>query len=267
VREHLNDIWDLAKDWFVIKLWGECHFFLNASEKDEVVDRCATEAYEAAVNEHPDSAEIITKRLQTQQSMPAALIECREVLLPAAILQLETALEIARKAVAKEYGFQALVVAGNLEKVKELASSALHQSTLDHPCIKEVLVVLYFEKCDWGQRFGHLFENKFSLQVLALAVSMTRVALNEWLTDTVGMQTWARAGSVEVFNKILTYIMKFEDGAVKVLNGWWSSAAKRAQPNLDFTYTLPRTPSATASPLASTSFPEPTTVTGQYPAP
>lgn len=34
-------MWDLAKHGFVIRLWGESHFYLNANEKDGVVDQCA----------------------------------------------------------------------------------------------------------------------------------------------------------------------------------------------------------------------------------
>jgi hypothetical protein len=78
-----NDIvWDLAKRSFVLKLWRESCFFLNTDEKDTTVDRCATEAYEAAVSEYhdsyPDGAALITKyRLQPQSS--GALVKCRQV--------------------------------------------------------------------------------------------------------------------------------------------------------------------------------------------
>ena len=48
---------------------------------------------------------------------------------------LETALEIACKAVAKEYEFVALVMAGKSEHVKRLAASALHKDVLDHACV------------------------------------------------------------------------------------------------------------------------------------
>ena len=59
------------------------------------------------------------------------------------------------------------------EEVKQLADSALCEDFLDHPCIKEVLVVIFFEENNsWGRTLGHLFENKFSLQVLVLAVAL-----------------------------------------------------------------------------------------------
>ena len=74
---------------------------------------------------------------------------------------------------AKEYGFHALVASGKTEEVKELAKSTLHDDVLEHPCIKEVLVVIFFEKSDsWGRCLGHLFENKFPLPVLVLAVAL-----------------------------------------------------------------------------------------------
>ena len=73
---------------------------------------------------------------------------------------METALEVARKAVAREFGFHALVEAGNVETVKQIADSALHEDVLDHPCMKEVLVVIFFGRSDsWGRTAGHLFEN------------------------------------------------------------------------------------------------------------
>jgi hypothetical protein len=94
-------------------------------------------------------------------------------LLPAAVLFLEKALEVARKAVAKEYDFHGLVASGKGEDVKKLVKAALHDDVLDHACIKEVLVVIFFEESrSWGRYLGHLFENKFPLQVLALAVAL-----------------------------------------------------------------------------------------------
>jgi hypothetical protein len=94
-------------------------------------------------------------------------------LLPAAALYLETALQIARTAVAGEYRFQELVTEGKQDLLKQIVESALSEDGLDHPCIKQVLVVIFFEQLDsWGRTFGHLFERKFSLQVLALAVSL-----------------------------------------------------------------------------------------------
>ena len=80
-----NVIWDLAKRWFVLKLWRESCFFLKAEEKNATVDRCAMEAYEAAISEYsdayesyPNAAALITKyRLQPQGT--EALVKCREV--------------------------------------------------------------------------------------------------------------------------------------------------------------------------------------------
>ena len=80
-----NVIWDLAKSWFVLKLWRESCFFLKAEDKKATVDRCATEAYEAAIsqysdpyNSYPNAAAIVTKyRLQPQGT--EALVKCREV--------------------------------------------------------------------------------------------------------------------------------------------------------------------------------------------
>lgn len=75
-------IWDLAKRWFVLKLWRESCFFLKAEEKNVTVDRCATEAYEAAISEYSDSypnaAALVTKyRLQPQGT--EAMVKCHEV--------------------------------------------------------------------------------------------------------------------------------------------------------------------------------------------
>jgi len=78
-----NDIiWDLAKRWFVLKLWRESCFFYKAEEKKATVDRCATEAYEAAIREYTDSnpnaAALVTKfRLQPQET--DAMVQCHEV--------------------------------------------------------------------------------------------------------------------------------------------------------------------------------------------
>jgi hypothetical protein len=94
-------------------------------------------------------------------------------------LFLERALEVAREAVAKDYGFQDLAMAGKGDEVKKLAKSALHKNVLDQRCIKEVLVVIFFEDNNsWGRKLGHLFENKFSLQVLALAVALVSRFIN-----------------------------------------------------------------------------------------
>lgn len=90
---------------------------------------------------------------------------------------------------AKEYGFQALVTTGNGEKVKQLANSALREDVLDHPCIKKVLTVIFFEESDsWGRSLGHLFENKFPLQVLALAVALvSRCKCLIWIVVFMGL--------------------------------------------------------------------------------
>jgi hypothetical protein len=97
--------------------------------------------------------------------------------------------------VAKEYRFHALVASGKGEEVKQLAKSALHDDVLDHPCIKEVLVVIFFEESDsWGRLLGHLFENKFSLPVLALAVALVSsciylIWINIWINIFMGFAT------------------------------------------------------------------------------
>ena len=75
-------IWRLAKQWFVIKLWRKSCFFIKADEEDAMVDRCAIEAYEAAISEYcdnnPDGAAHISKyHLQPQST--GALVECRQV--------------------------------------------------------------------------------------------------------------------------------------------------------------------------------------------
>lgn len=75
-------IWHLAKRWFIVKLWRENCFFLKADEDDTKVDRCAIEAYEAAISEYyvnnPDGAAHIAKyRLQPQST--DALVKCRQV--------------------------------------------------------------------------------------------------------------------------------------------------------------------------------------------
>jgi hypothetical protein len=186
-------IWHRAKRWFVVKLWREGCFFFKADEEDTKLDRCAIEAYEAAISEYlednADGAAHITKfRLQPQST--GALVKCRQVvsaiikscihhnsdlskLLPAAILFMETALDVAREAVANEYGFNVLVTKGKQDVVKNIAQSALQEEVLDHPSIKEVLVVIFFKESDsWGRMLGHLFENKFPLQILALAVAL-----------------------------------------------------------------------------------------------
>src|SRR5271168_3264831 len=76
-------IWRSAKHWFVLKLWREGCFFVKFDVEDATVDRCAIEAYEAAIsvyrdNDHPDGAGLIAKyRLQPQAT--GALIKCRQV--------------------------------------------------------------------------------------------------------------------------------------------------------------------------------------------
>lgn len=78
-----NDIvWELARGWFVPKLWRESCFFIKPDEEHPTVDRCAIEAYEAAISEfcdlYPDRAPLITKyRLQPQSR--GALVKCRQV--------------------------------------------------------------------------------------------------------------------------------------------------------------------------------------------
>jgi hypothetical protein len=83
-QKTFNDaVWDLASQWFVLKLWRESCFFVKADEEDTTVDRCATEAYEAAISEFRDSdqldaAALITKyRLQPQAT--GVLVKCRKV--------------------------------------------------------------------------------------------------------------------------------------------------------------------------------------------
>lgn len=76
---------------------------------------------------------------------------------------------------AKQYRFQNLVTEGNVEMVHDIAKNALKKSNIDQDCIREVLVVIFFdEKHSWGRSFGHLFDNRFSLEVLALATALVR---------------------------------------------------------------------------------------------
>lgn len=90
---------------------------------------------------------------------------------------------------AKEYDFNALVTAGKREEIKQIADRTLCADVLDRPCIKEVLVVIFFEESEsWGRTLGHLFENKFSLRVLALAVALvSRCIYLIWLTYLLGL--------------------------------------------------------------------------------
>ena len=83
-QKKFNDVvWHLASKWFVLKLWREGCFFLKSDEEDAIVDRCATEAYEAAISEyrdnnHPDGAALIAKyRLQPQAT--GALFKCHQM--------------------------------------------------------------------------------------------------------------------------------------------------------------------------------------------
>ena len=92
---------------------------------------------------------------------------------------MERALEVARVAVAKDYGFQDLAMAGKRDTIKQIAESALNVNVFDQPCIKGVLVAIFFEDNNsWGRKLGHYFENKFSLQVLALAVALVSRFVN-----------------------------------------------------------------------------------------
>ena len=80
-----NVIWDLAKKWFILKLWRESCFFLKADDKNATVDRCATEAYEAAITEYSDSYEsypnaaALVSKYRLQQQETEALLKCREI--------------------------------------------------------------------------------------------------------------------------------------------------------------------------------------------
>ena len=42
--------------------------------------------------------------------------------------------------------------------------------------------------------------------------------------DTVGKLTWAQAGEVAVFDRILFCVLEVEEGAVDLLHEWWLSA-------------------------------------------
>ena len=84
IKDFNDTVWDLAKQWFVLKLWRESCFFLHtdSNKRDKTVDRCATEAYEAAISEYrdtyPDRVGLITKyRLQPQDA--GVLVECHQV--------------------------------------------------------------------------------------------------------------------------------------------------------------------------------------------
>ena len=66
----------------MLKLWRESCFFHKPNENDTTVDRCATEAYEAAISEYhdsyPDGAALIAKyRLQPQDI--GVLVKCRQI--------------------------------------------------------------------------------------------------------------------------------------------------------------------------------------------
>jgi hypothetical protein len=77
--------------------------------------------------------------------------------------------------VAKQYGFHNLVREGNVEIIHDVARNALKEGHIDQDCIKEVLLVIFFDDShNWGRKFGHLFENRFSLEVLALAATLVR---------------------------------------------------------------------------------------------
>jgi hypothetical protein len=77
-----DNVWGAAKRWFVVMLWVEGHFFWASNERDAVVDRCITEAYEFALTDyqksHSDAMDLIPKyRLQTQGSKDLAI--CRQI--------------------------------------------------------------------------------------------------------------------------------------------------------------------------------------------
>jgi hypothetical protein len=66
----------------VAKLWRESCFFIKTDESNEVVDRCATEAYEAAIKDYndtyPDRTEFVNNNRLHPQS-PGSLSNCRQV--------------------------------------------------------------------------------------------------------------------------------------------------------------------------------------------
>ena len=65
-----------------MKLWRESYFFTKTDERSEIVDRCATEAYEAAIedynNTYPDRTEFVNNNRLHPQS-PGSLLKCRQV--------------------------------------------------------------------------------------------------------------------------------------------------------------------------------------------
>ena len=57
-----------------------------------------------------------------------------------------------------------------------------------------------------------------------LAFYQTRVALDEWLTNSVGKQTWAQAGNCDVYKRVLRCVMDIQGEVEELLQQWWSSA-------------------------------------------
>ena len=88
LKEFNDVVWDLAKKWFVLKLWTECCFFLKVGEDDTTVNRCVTEAYEAAISEYldsyPDGMKLIKYRIQPQSR--GAMLKCRQVVSGRAVI-------------------------------------------------------------------------------------------------------------------------------------------------------------------------------------
>ena len=49
------------------------------------------------------------------------------------------------------------------------------------------------------------------------------MALEEWLTESVGKQTWAGAGDIDVYNRVLSFVTDVREDVEILLQEWWSS--------------------------------------------
>jgi hypothetical protein len=86
---------------------------------------------------------------------------------------MEAALEQARKVVDQQYNFHDREAEGKMEAIRHIAKNVLSVDVIDQPCIRNLLRHFFFAGSDsWGRSLGHLFDNKFTPRVLAVAISL-----------------------------------------------------------------------------------------------
>lgn len=191
---------EITQRHFIVKVWQKGAFFLDANpnnntdEENLIFDRCAAEAYAAAIlqylDDHPERSSHVG-RFQLNMEKRPDLEKCKEEVsrifiisyrllwppwlqvVPAILESVSQALDIVRRQIDTYNGFSALASQDQTAQIQTKVTEALKGGQLDHPCNKVILHEMFFSDNNlFRGTISHHFKNGYPLEVLALVATL-----------------------------------------------------------------------------------------------